>query len=191
MVFAKEGRDVSKKSLGAFVRELRLKAGYKNIQALANAADVERSYLSRLEAGKETGSIDSLKQIAIALNVPLSTLINVYADLPMEDTEADPDIILVAQQIKELPPLAQTHIKNQIAMLRMIRIEDLGKIPLVPVPNLFPPASPDAPANRRARDEAEVNAREDLRAGPDEEERAQQDTPEMEEQEEEQSGLNI
>lgn len=45
------------------------------VSALAEAAAISQPYLSEIEAGKKTGSVDVLKRIAKALNVDLDDLV--------------------------------------------------------------------------------------------------------------------
>lgn len=160
----KEERELSKKSLGEYVRDLRLKAGFKNIQAAATAAGVDRAYWSRLEAGKETGSIDSLKQVAEALKVPLATLVNIYADLPANN-DLDPESLSLAYQIKGLSHHARAHIHNQLLLLQLIRLEDLKKLSLEPAPALKNHDNKIPPAQHRARDDAKIAEGEEKRTG--------------------------
>ncbi|MCF3638506.1 helix-turn-helix transcriptional regulator [Rhizobium sp. TRM95111] len=45
------------------------------VSALADAAGISQPYLSEIEAGKKTGSVDVLKRIANALKVDLDDLV--------------------------------------------------------------------------------------------------------------------
>ena len=44
-------------------------------QELAKRAGISKSYLSQIETGKRQGTVETLKAIALALNVPLDVLI--------------------------------------------------------------------------------------------------------------------
>jgi transcriptional regulator with XRE-family HTH domain len=94
---------VSKQTLGAFVRQRRESLGMKTIQALADEADLNRSQISELESGKETVSYDSLIRIAAALKVRPGTLLDVYAELPLEGAN-NPDIQRSIDLLSQLSP---------------------------------------------------------------------------------------
>ena len=50
------------------------------VSTLAEAAGISQPYLSEIEAGKKTGSVDVLKRIATALKVDLDDLVVDVAD---------------------------------------------------------------------------------------------------------------
>lgn len=59
------------KQLGARIKELRKNIGISQ-ESLAEAARTSSVYLSRIEAGKQKPSINTLDKLANAMNVPLS-----------------------------------------------------------------------------------------------------------------------
>jgi len=63
----------SQKSFGEFLKSARLEAGYEKASYLARACDIPQSTVSRLEAGLQTPSIDTLKKLYLCLkNIPYS-----------------------------------------------------------------------------------------------------------------------
>ena len=61
--------------VGLNIRNLRNSRGLSQEQ-LALAADIDRSYVSRIELAKFSASIDVLARIAAALNVDIKVLFN-------------------------------------------------------------------------------------------------------------------
>ncbi|MEQ1761356.1 MAG: helix-turn-helix transcriptional regulator [Vicinamibacterales bacterium] len=61
------------KKLGARVRLLRERKGLSQ-EALADAADVDRSYMSGIERGLRNVSVLNLAKVAKALGVPITSL---------------------------------------------------------------------------------------------------------------------
>jgi transcriptional regulator with XRE-family HTH domain len=62
------------KQIGARIKAVRKKQGLSQ-QAVADAADINRLYLSRLERGTENVSILTLVRIADALDTPTRNLL--------------------------------------------------------------------------------------------------------------------
>lgn len=62
------------KSIGAVIASLRSKAALSQ-EALAERADVHRTYISQLERGIKSPTFDTLRRIAAALNVKASDLV--------------------------------------------------------------------------------------------------------------------
>jgi len=68
-----------KKALGARIRQLRAE---RNIlqQNLASMCNFEKSNMARLESGRSNPKFLTLYKISIALNVPLSQLVDLEKD---------------------------------------------------------------------------------------------------------------
>lgn len=68
-----------KKALGSRIRQLRVE---RNIlqQDLASMCNFEKSNMARLEAGRSNPKFLTLHKISIALNVPLSQLVDLEKD---------------------------------------------------------------------------------------------------------------
>ncbi|QEY16563.1 XRE family transcriptional regulator [Cellvibrio sp. KY-GH-1] len=62
-----------RKAFGTRVRELRLASGMTQ-EAFADHCGFARTYMSRLETGGANPSLDAIKTLADALNVPLKDL---------------------------------------------------------------------------------------------------------------------
>jgi transcriptional regulator with XRE-family HTH domain len=62
------------KQIGARIKEARTTAGFSQ-QAVADAAGINREYLSRVERGTENVSILTLARIAEALDTPIRNLL--------------------------------------------------------------------------------------------------------------------
>jgi transcriptional regulator with XRE-family HTH domain len=62
-------------SLGAAIRDLRLKAGLSQ-EAFADEVGIDRSYIGGIERGEHNVALINLLKIAYALNMTLSQLIN-------------------------------------------------------------------------------------------------------------------
>lgn len=69
------GRVVDRRRVifGARVRELRERAGLSQ-EALAERAGLHRTYLSSLERGQRNVGFDNIAALAVALEVPMSSL---------------------------------------------------------------------------------------------------------------------
>ena len=66
----------SKNNIAKIVKRLREKAGLSQ-EKLARLADVSNNTIINIEAGKQDNpTIDTLKKVAKALNVPIEDLIN-------------------------------------------------------------------------------------------------------------------
>jgi len=61
-------------TLGRHIRSLRRKAGYTQDE-LAEAAELDPTYIGKIEQGKRLPAIDVLLRIAVALDVPLTALL--------------------------------------------------------------------------------------------------------------------
>lgn len=64
-------------SVGATIRELRVRDGLTNAQ-VAEKAEISRGMLSKIESGQTTAGMDTLARIARALGVSMSMLFNKY-----------------------------------------------------------------------------------------------------------------
>jgi len=62
-----------RKSFGNRIRELRLATGMTQ-EAVADHCGFARTYMSRLETGGANPSLDAIKTLADALNIPLTGL---------------------------------------------------------------------------------------------------------------------
>lgn len=62
-----------KEKFGLKVRELRQKKGL-SLEALANKAELDRTYIPSIEKGKRNVSITVIEKLAKALNVEISEL---------------------------------------------------------------------------------------------------------------------
>lgn len=71
---AKVDLDARLAQLGDGIRAARLKAGLSQ-EALADAAGIDRSHMSRIERGKRNVSFLNLCKIAEALGVPVSQIV--------------------------------------------------------------------------------------------------------------------
>ena len=97
--------------LGERVRNLRAQRGMTR-KALAQHAKVSERYLAQLESGQGNASILLLRQVATALNLPLTDLIN-------EQTQQDVELALVNQFLRRLPT-------QQLAQVRSLLVRDFG-----------------------------------------------------------------
>ena len=61
-------------SLGAVIRELRLKAGFSQ-EAFADEVGIDRSYVGGIERGEHNVALANLLKIAAALDITLGQLI--------------------------------------------------------------------------------------------------------------------
>ena len=74
--------DALLKAVGGRVQEMRVKAGLTQ-EAFARAAGMSAKYAWRVEHGRQNLSLRSISRIAIALDIPMSSL--------LEGIEADPE----------------------------------------------------------------------------------------------------
>src|SRR5262245_23691759 len=98
-------------ALGERVRRARARRGQSR-KLLAADSGVSERYLAQLEAGKGNASILLLRQIAAALDLPLTELL---ADDPGESTE----LALATQFLKRLP-------RQKLAAVRSQLVRDYG-----------------------------------------------------------------
>lgn len=63
-------------TFGVNLARLRRAAGWTQ-EELAHEAEVERAYISRLEAGKKNASIDMIERLAVALRVDAAEFLKV------------------------------------------------------------------------------------------------------------------
>ena len=98
-------------ALGDRVREARAKRGQSR-KLLAAESGVSERYLAQLESGQGNASILLLRQIAAALEVPLT-------DLLSEDSEDAAELALTTQFLKRLP-------RQKLAAVRSQLVRDYG-----------------------------------------------------------------
>ena len=60
--------------LGARIRELRRERGWRQID-LAVHAELSKTHVSELEAGKREPGLRTLQRLSVALDLPMSTLL--------------------------------------------------------------------------------------------------------------------
>lgn len=100
------------RQLGDRVREARARRGMTR-RILARDSGVSERYLAQMESGQGNASILTLRQIALALNLPL-------ADLLQDEPDAALEFALVAQLLKRLPA-------PRLAALRAQLLRELGE----------------------------------------------------------------
>lgn len=61
-------------SLGLVLREIRLRAGLSQEQ-LADKAGLDRTYIGRIETGKQSPTVETLEKLACALGLRLSEVL--------------------------------------------------------------------------------------------------------------------
>ncbi|MDX2049238.1 MAG: helix-turn-helix domain-containing protein [Chitinophagaceae bacterium] len=109
-------------------------------EALANLADIDRTYIGYIENGKYNVTISKLQQIAEALEVSLNELINEYAEKPEQIEIASPKnleskINSLMPGIREYQKLADEHGINDIfqdnggKLLQVLLITNLKILP--------------------------------------------------------------
>lgn len=98
-------------ALGNRVREVRAKRGRSRRQLAADSGVSER-YLAQLEAGQGNVSILLLRQIAGALELPLTELL-------AEDSDVSAELVLTTQFLKQLP-------RQKLAAVRSQLVRDYG-----------------------------------------------------------------
>ncbi|HZF20361.1 MAG TPA: helix-turn-helix transcriptional regulator [Burkholderiales bacterium] len=112
---AKESADSHERNylsaLGGRVRENRAKRGQSRRQLAADSGVSER-YLAQLEAGQGNVSILLLRQIAGALELPLTELL-------AEDSDESAELVLTTQFLKQLP-------RQKLAAVRSQLVRDYG-----------------------------------------------------------------
>ncbi len=81
------------KTIGERLRIYRQRRGYSQAQ-LAEKANVHPTYIGQLERGEKNATIESIKKVAAALNLPLETL---FAKIRIKNSEKE-----VAEKCYEL-----------------------------------------------------------------------------------------
>jgi transcriptional regulator with XRE-family HTH domain len=84
-------------NIGLKIKELRLKKKIKATE-IANNAGISRVYLSEIERGLKTPTIDTLKKICDALGI---TLAEFFSE---EEHEIPPEISSLMKEVKNLTP---------------------------------------------------------------------------------------
>ena len=93
-------------ALGERVREARARRGMSR-RLLAEASGVSERYLAELESGRGNGSVLLLRQIAVALSLPLEDLLRTGAERPVERT-------LIDQLLARIPEHRLTEIRRRL-----------------------------------------------------------------------------
>ena len=99
-------------NLGEKIKKIRNERGF-SLRDLASQVDLSASFLSQIEQGKASPSIENLKKIANSLDVKVSYLI--------EDEEIKKDTVLIRRNERD----------------SIERYRDWETFPLYPPPNLF------------------------------------------------------
>jgi XRE family aerobic/anaerobic benzoate catabolism transcriptional regulator len=92
--------------LGERVREARARRGMSR-RVLAEASGVSERYLAELESGRGNGSVLLLRQIAVALSLPLEELLRTGDERPVERT-------LIDQLLARIPAHRLTEIRRRL-----------------------------------------------------------------------------
>jgi XRE family transcriptional regulator, aerobic/anaerobic benzoate catabolism transcriptional regulator len=93
-------------ALGERVREARARRGMSR-RVLAEASGVSERYLAELESGRGNGSVLLLRQIAVALSLPLEDLLRTGEERPVERT-------LIDQLLARIPEHRLTEIRRRL-----------------------------------------------------------------------------
>jgi XRE family aerobic/anaerobic benzoate catabolism transcriptional regulator len=93
-------------ALGERVREARARRGMSR-KSLAQDSGVSERYLAQLESGEGNASVLLLRQIATALNLPLTDLLREQNGQPVELT-------LITQFLQRLPPTQLTTVREEL-----------------------------------------------------------------------------
>ena len=109
--------------LGARIRTLRQSKGLTQ-EALAERADVDVSYVAKVEGGKRLPSLDALRRFSRALDVPLTSLVVVL------DEAAEPQLAFKGA-LDELTAIASMCDHGQVELIaefaRMVKEKGLGR----------------------------------------------------------------
>lgn len=97
--------------LGARIRYFRMVARMSQGE-LANASQLTNGYLSDVERGKVNISITNLNQIAEALGVPLSVLLDCDTDIDKEQT-----LMSIHKKLKKMPDDGLVALQRIVLML--------------------------------------------------------------------------
>lgn len=97
--------------LGARIRYFRMVARMSQGE-LANASQLTNGYLSDVERGKVNISITNLNQIAEALGVPLSVLLDCDTDIDKEQT-----LMSIHKKLKKMPDDGLLALQRIVLML--------------------------------------------------------------------------
>jgi XRE family transcriptional regulator, aerobic/anaerobic benzoate catabolism transcriptional regulator len=105
--------------LGERVRLARARRGISR-RVLARDSRVSERYLAQLETGRGNVSILLLRQIALALGLPAAELIR-------EDAGGDPELSLITQFLKRLPPQKLPEVRSLLARKFTSARDERGK----------------------------------------------------------------
>ena len=73
-------RDVISVKIGAKIRTLRTERKFSQ-EELALAAGLTPAYLGRVERGEKCPSVDTIYKISLGLNIPMTEIVDISADL--------------------------------------------------------------------------------------------------------------
>lgn len=113
-------------NVGSNIRRIRQDARLSQ-EELAEAAGINRTYLSQLENGRSSPTLDVLERIARALEVPISALIadsrSAHASQPLYEISADEVIYPGLREFleDERTRLLMNPSPDEIALLKSIR----------------------------------------------------------------------
>ena len=110
------------KALGERIRETRKEKGLTQLE-LAESVDLTEPYISRIETGVRSGSLDAYVRIAAALGVTVDHIL--YGNQPHDRMEYQPEFYKLLQDcssyerrvIYELAVAAKTSLRNNRCLL--------------------------------------------------------------------------
>ncbi len=88
-------------SIGKQIKKIRNMRGMTQ-SALAKSARISRSYLGDLEGSRYNPSVDTLRAIAAALHVDVSSFLD---DEPVSGLSEDDEMMQILQELKDRPEL--------------------------------------------------------------------------------------
>jgi CheY-like chemotaxis protein/DNA-binding XRE family transcriptional regulator len=112
-----------KKEFGAAVRAHRLRLGFSQ-EALAERAELHRTYITDVERGARNLSLESISRLARALQIPISSLFPAPRKeaAPLDHPAHSIDILLVEDNPKDLElarkAFAQARLANRLETVR-------------------------------------------------------------------------
>lgn len=96
--------------IGARIKELRINKGLKVIE-LAKKAHISQPYLSDIERGRTTPSLDKLASICTALEITIGEFFGYSTDMP-------PELRLMLEVAKDLTPEQQQAFINLMKTIK-------------------------------------------------------------------------
>lgn len=88
--------------IGAVIKQFRIRAGYRNIRAAAEALGTDSGYLSQIETGKKYPSVRFMERLAAIYKVPVGVMFFYTFSDDMVKTEKLPEYWMLKSLMEKI-----------------------------------------------------------------------------------------